>query len=106
MLNNPNELDLAAKRRDGGVELIIMSDSPLDDSAETQTQLLDKVENYMKYALSPQFRQDFGNVPANQVWIILNLPEPPSRLISALCQKIQAWVKGSNLNFTVRVRKQ
>ena len=41
MLHNPNELDLAAKRRDGGVELIIVSDGPLDDSPETQTLLLD-----------------------------------------------------------------
>jgi len=106
MLTEPNELDLAAKRRDGGVELIILSDGPLDDSAETQTRLLDKVENYMRYALSPQFRQNFGNVPANQVWIILNLPEEPSRLIGTLCRKIQAWVKGSNLNFAVKVRNQ
>ena len=106
MLHDPNELDLAAKRRDGGVELIIVSDGPLDDSPETQTLLLDKVENYMKYAQSRHFQQNFGKIPAKRVWIVLVLPEQPSRLITALCQKIDEWVAGSGLNFEIRVRNQ
>ena len=47
-----NNLDIEAVKNDGSVELFIISSGKFDDSAEQQTLLLDKISNYIGYALS------------------------------------------------------
>lgn len=50
LLQNSNH-SVVGKKKDGTIELIIISSGVFDDSAEQQTLLMDKIENYMGYAL-------------------------------------------------------
>lgn len=105
MIYNPNELDIAAQRNDGSLELIIVSVGAMDDSAETQTLLLDKVENYLGYVHSKQFSKDFRGASVKDIRIVLKLVEEPPELIAELCKKIAVWVEENGCGFEVRIAK-
>jgi len=99
MVFDAQTIDFLAKRRDGGIDLFLMPMEPMDDSAQTQTELLDKVENYMKYAGSAAFQKEFPGVIREKVRIILVLKEDLSELMQAMCSKIEAWAAGERFRF-------
>ena len=49
MIYDANTLDIIGERKDGGLELYIISSGEMDDSPESQSLLLDKVQNYLGY---------------------------------------------------------
>ena len=104
MIYDIDKLDVVGKRKDGGVELYIISSERLDDSPETQTALLDKIENYLSYINSSAFKDDFGEIDQEKIQIILKLSEEPSEMIQVLCQKIALWVEENGAKFTTVVR--
>ena len=62
MIYDANTLDIIGERKDGGLELYIISSGEMDDSPESQSLLLDKVQNYLGYVSNSQFKEDFPNV--------------------------------------------
>lgn len=103
MIYNADKLDIMAIRKDGGVELYIISSGSLDDSPSTQTLLLDKIENYLNYINSDEFRKEFPSVDKENIWIVLKMEEEPPILIKKLCEKILPWVQESGVNFKTYV---
>lgn len=47
MIYDENSIDIMAKRKDGGLELFIVSSGSMDASEETQKLLLNKVEKLL-----------------------------------------------------------
>ena len=84
MIYDANTLDIIGERKDGGLELYIISSGEMDDSPESQSLLLDKVQNYLGYVSNSQFKEDFPNVAKDNVWIILKFEEEPPQLILEL----------------------
>lgn len=54
-----NAIDIIGERKDGGIDLFIISLGKLEDSVEQQTLLLDKIEKYLVYLNSIDFMKDF-----------------------------------------------
>lgn len=103
MIYDLEHIDLMGRRRDGGIELYIIPPDKMDDSAETQESLLDKVERYLGYIRSQEFFEEFGSMMAGQIWIVLKLPEEPSYILKELCQRIIPWVEDNGAKFRVVV---
>jgi hypothetical protein len=103
MIYDVDKLDIMAERKDGGVELYIVSTGPLDDSQNTQTLLLDKIQNYLSYINSDEFKKEFPNITKDKTWIILKMKEEPSLLIKELCEKVALWVQDNGANFTTYI---
>lgn len=103
MVYDANSIDIIGERNDGGIELYIISSGHFDDSAEQQTLLLDKIENYLTYRNSSQFEEEFPMASKSSTWIVLKLDEQPSTLLLSLCEKINDWVKENGVNFSVRL---
>lgn len=103
MIVNPNNIDILGIRKDGGVDLKIISSGELDDSESTQKLLLDKIENYLGYISSDEFRQECPDASAQNTYIILQLSEKPPALISELVTKIIPWVAEYGATFTVQI---
>ena len=96
---------IIGERKDGGLELYIISSGEMDDSLESQSLLLDKVQNYLGYVSNSQFKEDFPNVVKDNIWIILKFEEEPPQLILELCEKIVPWAKDNGVKFVTRVGK-
>lgn len=101
MIYDVNNLDILGVRNDGRVELVIISTGGLDDSAETQSALLDKIQNYLGYVQSGEFTSEFGYLPKEKVHIILKVDEPLSVLHEQLLERIVPWVSenGATMKF-------
>ena len=104
MIQDPNSIDLLGQRRDGGVDLVIVSSGPLADSPESQKLLLDKVEAYLSYINSPGFSREFPRATPNNTRILLRLEEKPSPVIQALIQQIIPWVQEYHTGFLVQIK--
>lgn len=101
---NANNLDIEAQKKDGTVELYIISSGKFDDSPEQQTLLMDKVENYIGYILSDEFKSNYPNCPKEMACIILSLAKKPSDLLLELCRRIRTWVNSYEISFQVEYK--
>lgn len=99
-----NNLDIEAVRKDGSIELFIISSGKFDDSEKQQTLLMDKTENYIGYVLSDEFKSNHPDCLKDKVWIVLSLDEKPSTLLVELCKRICLWVNSHGINFRVEYK--
>lgn len=104
MIFDANKLDVLGQRNDGGVDLCIISSGSLDDSVETQTLLLDKIENYLVYIKSDEFKKEFPMAQKNNIRIIMKLDEKPSEIIYGLLEKIIPWVNENDASFVFEIK--
>lgn len=104
MIHNIDKIDIMAKRKDGGVDMFILSDGILDSSTETQTKLMDKIQNYLGYINSTNFKNEFGQLQPEQIKIVLECENKPDEIICKLFTKIKEWVKrsGAVIEMTVK----
>jgi len=72
-----NNLDIEAVGQDGSVELFIISSGRFDDSNEQQTLLMNKIENYIGYILSEEFKHNHPDSSKEKIWIVLSLDKNP-----------------------------
>ena len=99
-----NNLDIEAVKTDGSVELYIISSGNFDDSVEQQTLLIDKVQNYIGYVLSDEFKSTHTDCLKEKVWIVLSLDKKPSTLLVELCRRISSWVNSYGINYRVEYK--
>ena len=97
-------LDIEAVRKDGSVELFIISSGEFDDSEKQQTLLLDKIENYIGYVLSDEFKSIHPHCLKEKTWIVLRLGKKPSALLVELCRRICSWVNSYGINYRVEYK--
>lgn len=96
-----NNLDIEAIKKDGSVELFIISSGNFDDSIEQQTLLMDKISNYIGYVLDDEFISNHPDCSKDKIWIVLSLDKKPSTLLIELCRKISSWVNSCGINYRV-----
>lgn len=101
---NANNLDIEAVKKDGSVELFIISSGKFDDSEEQQTLLMDKIENYIGYILSDEFKSNHPDCLKEKTWIVLSLDKKPSALLVELCRRICSWVNSYGINYRVEYK--
>ena len=70
-IQNPDSIDLAGKRRDGGVDLVIVASERLDDTPELLQVLRRKVELYLSVTGRQDFLADMGHPSPEKISIIL-----------------------------------
>ena len=58
-IRDVTKLDLLGRRQDGGLDLGIVAAGPLDGSAQTLGLVEQKVRNYLREAISDEFRGEF-----------------------------------------------
>ena len=67
------------------VVLVLVTSGYVDGSAETQNNLLDKMEGYLRHIQSDEFKQEYAS---NKVFIEVNFSEEPDVLITDLLAKL------------------
>jgi hypothetical protein len=97
------EIDIMGVRKDGGVELSIVCVRKLEGTPEMQKKLMDKIENYLNYINSKEFKSEFGNKTKEEVFIILKCEEKPDDIMFQLFEKIKPWTMENNATFLVSI---
>jgi hypothetical protein len=69
-------IDLVGRRRDGGVDLIIVASQPLDDATKTLGSIRQKVAYYLEVMDHPDFQAERKYPPRSQTKIILTCDHP------------------------------
>ena len=94
-------IDILGKKEDGSLELVIVMHKMIDDSPAEQTVLLDKIENYMAYVDSEDFKADFPNVSKDAVEIRLLMPNSPSEEFIQWLGSIKSWINEYGMKFKI-----
>lgn len=68
--------------------LVLITVGYINGTPETQTNLLDKLEGYLKHIQSNEFKQDY---PQSTIYIDIKFEEMPHPLILDLLYKCQSW---------------
>ncbi len=105
MVENPQHIDLFGIRKDGGADLVLVSHGPLDESPQGQTLLLDKVETYLKYIQTADFRRQCPRATPEKTHVVLLTHVRPSPLMRELLQKVSLWVADNQATFSVRIEE-
>lgn len=102
MFYDADSVDIIAVRKDGGIELLIVSSGKFDDSKEQQNLFLNKISNYIEYLNSEEFEKEYSNV--NNKWIVVSYNRKPTLLLNKLFKKIETLVKNEGINFQLKRR--
>ena len=89
-----------SRKADNSVVLVLVTADYLDGSPETQMDLLDKLEGYLKHIQSDEFKKEY---PQKNVFIEVELTELPDVLITDLLAKCQNWCVENGATLRVRV---
>jgi hypothetical protein len=71
-----DSVDITGKRRDGGLDLVIVVSQPLDDSQTTLESIRRKVENYLIAIGLDEFKAEMGRPPREKTTIIIACEHP------------------------------
>jgi hypothetical protein len=100
-----NSIDVIGEPKDkSGVILCITTSGHLDSSARTQKLLLDKIENYLGYINSEEFKGKFGALNAEEIVIRLKCLDKPDPMIMKLCSKIVPWVEENGARIEMEIK--
>jgi hypothetical protein len=75
-IQDPDNIDIIGKRRDGGVDLAIVASQPIDVSPETLESIRRKVRTYLTVIGLEEFQAEMGHPPRDQTAIILTCEHP------------------------------
>ena len=80
--------------------LVLVTAGYIDGTPENQTDLLDKMEGYLRHIRSEQFRIDY---PQSTIYLDVTFEEKLHALITDLLYKCTAWCKdnGAILRFQI-----
>lgn len=95
-------IDITGKRKDGGVDLVIVASQPLDDSAETLDSIRQKVAGYLNVIDLPEFQAEMEYPPRERTRIILNCKYPIHPRAAAVIAECQVSAHVSGVQLTVQ----
>ena len=95
-IQNLDRVDVMGWRKDGGVDLAIVASGPLTAEPEIQKLLLDKVEAYLGYINSDEFKAEFENPPADKTTIIISCYGSVDPVVLELVERMKPWVEENN----------
>lgn len=89
-----------AKPNEDSVFLELISVGYVDGSPETQTNLLDKMEGYLKHIHSNEFKRDY---PQSKIFIVVSFEVFPNKLITDLLYKCIPWCEEEGVVLKIRI---
>ena len=95
-------VDVMTVKKTGGADLIIVVASPLMADARSQTRLLDKLQGYLGYLGSNEFRAEAGVPTPGNTNIVVKLHPGSAPEIRNLLARSEAWVLANQASLRVQ----
>ncbi|HJZ55645.1 MAG TPA: DUF6572 domain-containing protein [Gemmataceae bacterium] len=97
-----DNVDLTGKRRDGGVDLVIVASQPIDDTPETLESIRHKVRTYLAVINLEEFQAEMGHPPRDRVAILLACEHPIHPAAQAVIEECRASAAAQGVRLEVR----
>jgi hypothetical protein len=94
-------LDVMATKKDGGADLVIVVASPLMADERSQNRLLEKMEGYLSFINSDEFRSEAGSPNPDNTHLVVKLHPGSSPAIHDLLKRSESWVLKGNASLKV-----
>ncbi|MFM9961285.1 MAG: DUF6572 domain-containing protein [Planctomycetaceae bacterium] len=75
-IQNLDSIDVVGRRRDGGVDLLIVASQPLDNAPETLDSIRNKISMYLTVIGLDEFQTELGHPPLDRISIVLSCDFP------------------------------
>jgi hypothetical protein len=99
-LSEPDSLDVIGERKDGGVDMLVVTTGPLDASDETCQKLLAKLSSYLHAAVHPNFVNVYPAASTGRVRIFVS----DSHAVSDRARQIVESMSREALSHGVEIR--
>ena len=101
MFGDLQKIDIIAEKRENDeVLMVLVCNGFIDGSPETQTALLDKMEGYLNYTLSEEFKEEYEGW---SVILRVTLDQEPDERILALLSKCPAWAEDYGVKLEIEI---
>jgi len=97
-------LDMVGRRRDGGVDLMVVVSGPLRADERSQRRLLRKIELYLGFIASPDFSADFGPPDPGTTAVVVVIDGQSDDAIFQLLGRCEPWVREGKATLVVERR--
>jgi len=101
-INDATKLDLLAERHDGGIEMCIVAQGPVDGSQETLRLIELKIRNYVREALDSSFRESYGGIVPQKIQILFESRFAVDPAALSLISSLASEVEGVGLKLEFR----
>ena len=95
-----DNLDILAELRGGGAKLVIVIATPLQADERSQRRLLKKIENYLEYISSPEFKNEFGAPDPSRVSIVVKIHKQSDPVVFDLLKRCEPWALQNKATLT------
>ena len=96
-------IDVMAVKKGGGADLAVVVASPLMGDSRSQTRLLGKIQGYLGYIGSDEFRSEAGSPVPSNTTIVIKLHPDSAPEIHDLLARSQDWVLANNASLVVQL---
>lgn len=100
MFGNLNSIDIMAETKNKEILLMLVCNGFIDGSPETQRALLNKMEGYLGYIQSEEFKKEYPGWP---VILRVTFTETPDQLILQLLYKCYAWTDDLGVSLEIEI---
>jgi hypothetical protein len=99
-IQNLDQIDLAAERPDGGVDLGIVASQPIDNSAQTLESIRRKIEAYLR--IVDEYETEMGQPRPDKVAIVLLCKHPIHTDAALVIQECRAMAAAKGVELQLR----
>jgi hypothetical protein len=101
-IQDVESVDITGKRKDGGVDLLIVVSQPLDGSPETLATIRQKVAYYLDVIDLPEFQAEMGHPPRDRTPVIFACDHPIHPRAAVVIAECQAAAAARGVRVVVR----
>ena len=99
-----SKLDLLAQRKTGGADLVIVIATPLKGDERSLRRLLHKIDTYLGFIGSPDYRRQFGTPSPASTRIVVTIDERSDPIVFDLLKRCEAWTLANHAALVVERR--
>ena len=103
-VHNSQVIDLAERRPDGTMRLVMQEHRQWDGSDQRLAELQDKVNAYLCFALDGQMEREYPGASAQGLVLELECLDAPDELVRALLRPLREALRPLGVTFDVRLR--
>ena len=96
-----NALDIQGVKIGGGSDLTIIVASPLQADENSQSRLLCKIQNYLRFLSTPEFLATSGPATPENTSIIVRIHPASNEVIFELLERCKPWVLANKASLEV-----
>jgi hypothetical protein len=96
--------DVMAVRKDGGADLMIVVSEPLMSDLRSRHRLIKKIETYLGYIASAEFKKECGEPSEASVSITVHIHPDSDPSMFELIEKCRGWIADNHASLVVKKR--